>query len=111
MEEYQIYCIDNSDLSEFEAKNKGYRNDIYVKIDRYIYILNIYNIVRLTQDYELEYNDYGYYDIEPNIIIVHEVTFQEIKKTIGKLFKQGYFDRIKSLDENVVNQLSLKDVL
>lgn len=58
-----------------------------------------------------EYRENVNFDIEPNIIIVHEVTFEEIKKTIEKLFKQGYFERIKSLDENVVNQLSLKDVL
>ena len=105
----EVFCIDNSELASFEAENKGYRGDIYVRLfNDKIYKLNVYDITRFKQDFEVEFQEYGFYSIEPNLIIVNEVTKSEIIKTIEGLYRQKYFDDIKPIDSTDVQQLSLK---
>jgi hypothetical protein len=66
----KIYCEDNSELAELEASDRGYRSDIYVKTNTYIYHLHVYYIVRLQQDFETEFELHGYFGIDPNVILV-----------------------------------------
>jgi len=58
------------------------------------YHVNIYDITRLQQDFEAELKYYGFYGIEPNIIIVKEVTTINIKKTVEHLDKQNFFEKL-----------------
>jgi hypothetical protein len=92
----RIFCQDNSELSEFEASSRGYRSDIFVGVNsKNYYHLNVYDIVRLKQDFDSEINYYGFFGIEPNVILVNKVTLKEIKYTVEMLFRQNYFDKIK----------------
>ena len=92
-----IYCLDNSEYATHDALSRGHRSDIYVKVNENFYRLNIYDMVRLTQDFETEIEEYGFYSIEPNLVIVNEVSNEEIKKVLPGLYKQKYFEEIKNI--------------
>ena len=91
---YSIIFEDDTDIAEYEAINKGYRKDVTVLIDDRRFKLYITDIVRLHQDVDLEIEENGYYQNEPNIIIVKEVSKAEIEKTIDALYKGGFFDEL-----------------
>lgn len=103
----KVYCIDNSELAEYEAVNRGFRGDIYVKVSNKYYHLNIYDIIRLQQDFETELKDYNVFSIEPNIVLVREVNYIEIKKTVVNLYKQNYFEEIRSIEKTKIRKLNL----
>ncbi|WP_205510270.1 hypothetical protein [Longitalea arenae] len=107
----KIYCTNNSELAEFEASSRGYRSDIFVKLDSgAIYQVNVYDIVRLKQDFEEEIDSEGYFSIEPNLILVKEVVMSQIRLTIEKLVKQKFFDYLKPIHESEVDVNKLVEV-
>ncbi len=111
MENIKIYFLDNSEIAEFEASSRGYRSDVFVKINHgNIFHLHVYDIVRLRQDFETEVDSYGFFDIDSNIILVKEVVVDNIKLTIERLFKQKFFDRIKPINENEIDVTHLKAI-
>lgn len=93
--EISVFFSDNSELIEYEAITKGYRTDVFVGIENNTYHLRIYSMIRLQQDFESEIENYGYFAVEPNLVIVEEVCKDEIIRTVCKLFEQKYFDDIK----------------
>lgn len=106
-----MYCLDNSELAEFEASSRGYRSDIYVKtISGNIYHLHVYDIVRLQQDFETEIESYGFFGIEPNIILVKEVSMSSIRLTVEKLFKQKFFESLKPIENREIDVNTLLEV-
>ncbi|MBV7269073.1 hypothetical protein [Winogradskyella luteola] len=103
-----IYSLYDDELMDLESLHKGYRNDIIVKVGNLFYKLNVYDMVRLKQDFEAEISEYGYFQIESNLIIVEEVTKENIKKTVKELEKQNYFEELKPityLDESELKLL------
>lgn len=103
----QVFCLDNSDLIAFEAKNRGYRGDVFVKISNQYYNLIIYDIVRLKQDFESEIEQYGMFSPEPNLVLVNEVNYLEIINLVNHLYNQKYFERIKPVDSSEICQQEL----
>lgn len=101
MKEIIVIFEDDTELAEFEAIGKGYRNDIYVTINRSTFNVIAYSMVRLQQDFESEINDYGFYSIEANLIIVKDTNKEEIIETIRKLYDQGLFEKLKPLKEEI----------
>ena len=91
---YSIIYEDNTEIAEYEAINKGYRKDVIVVIDDRRYKLYITDIIRLHQDFDLEIEECGFYQNEPNTIIVKEVSKDEIEKTIDELYNEGFFAKI-----------------
>ena len=106
MSNLEIFCLDKSELKEFDSINRGYRGDIYIKEGNDYYNLNFYDIVRLKQDFEQEIKYYGIFSPDPNIIIVNEVNEGEIKSAIKNLNKIKYFDQIKAISENEISELN-----
>ena len=95
--------IDFDALSErdiFEAECKGYISGLKVEIDGKAYIVNIYSLVRLNQDFQTETEYYGYFNFttEPNLIIVDEVTPEKIRLALEIHYKNKYFDEIGALN-------------
>lgn len=90
----EIIFEDESELAEFEALSKGYRNDVFVKINHKKYKVYIIHMVRLQQDFETEIKEKGYYFTDPLTIIVNDMEKEAIKKTIMNLYKGKYFDVI-----------------
>ncbi|WP_342565753.1 hypothetical protein NST84_11780 [Paenibacillus sp. FSL R7-0345] len=91
MSEIKVYFLEDTELAEYEAVNKGFRLDVYVKIADELFNVAVYDIVRLQQDLELEVENYGYYSVDPNLILVSEVNKDKIVHTIENLYKQNYF--------------------
>lgn len=94
---FKIYVEDDSELAHFEALNKGHRLDVYVEIGQYTYQLAVHDIVRLQQDFQSEYENCGYYEVYPNLIIVKEVSMDEIEKTVFHLYESQFFERLKPI--------------
>ena len=91
---YKIeYEYDTERINE-EASMKGWRSDVIASIDSNKFMLNIIDPIRLSQDFESEMLKYGFYNMEPNTIIVKEVFKSEIEKTIKKLVNLCYFDKL-----------------
>ncbi|WP_289136322.1 hypothetical protein [uncultured Brevibacillus sp.] len=97
MDQIQIYITDDSERSEFEAESRGCRFDVYVKSNNELFSIKIYDLVRLTQDFESEIASNGFYCIDPNVVLVPSVTNTHIRTTLMSLADQKYFSQIKSL--------------
>jgi|JI10StandDraft_1071094.scaffolds.fasta_scaffold2076760_2 hypothetical protein len=94
-----IFFENNDELLEMEALHRGYRNDVYVQIDGNFYKMTCYDTVRIIQDFDTEYKEYGYYATEPNLILLKEVTTNTIVETILKLVKQDFFKELGSYNK------------
>lgn len=105
MNEIGVYFLDDSELAEYEAISKGYRIDVYVKTDTDFYNVRVYTLIRLQQDFDSEIENYGFYAIEPNLILVKEATKEEIVFTLKKLKEQKYFEEIRPMGEIDITQL------
>lgn len=105
MTEIEIYFSDDSEFAEFEATQKGYRLDVYIKVEEKYFNVRVYDFIRLKQDFNDEIQSDGYYLIEPNLILVKEVNQKEIKFTVCKLHKQRYFNNLKPLEHIDITQL------
>lgn len=101
----EIYLIDDSDLAEFEAISKGYRNDVYVRINNDVFSIKVYDNVRLKQDFDEELSYKAYYSIEVNLILVKEVNKENILFTINNLYEEEFFSELKPSDNIKVEQL------
>jgi hypothetical protein len=110
MNELEIFCSDISELQECESVNRGYRSDIFVKTGNDFFRLHVYDITRLKQDFNSEISIYGYFGIEPNIILVSKVNLQYITKTIESLYKQKYFEQIKPLPKEELARCHLNRI-
>lgn len=105
MSDINIYFSADSELVEYESSSKGYRTDVYVKINNNIYNVRVYAMIRLQQDFESEIESYGFYSPEPNLVIVKDANKEEIIITIKKLYEQKYFEEIKSIENIDINRL------
>ena len=103
MEKVIIYFTADTELSEYEAINKGYRVDVYAVVGKEVFNLRVYTLVRLQQDFESECETYGYYSIEPNLVLVRDANKDEIINTIDELGKQNYFESIKPMKDGDIS--------
>lgn len=90
----KIIYEEDTELAEYEALCKGYRADVVVVIGDKKYKVYIISMFRLQQDFEIEQQDSGYYMVEPNTLIVNEVTKKEIEYVISEMYKCKYFERL-----------------
>lgn len=88
----KIIYEEDTELAEYEALIKGYRADVVVVIGDKKYRVYIISMLRLQQDFEVEYQDSGYYMAAPNILIVKEVTKKEIEYVISEMYNCKYFE-------------------
>ncbi|WP_017692558.1 hypothetical protein [Paenibacillus sp. PAMC 26794] len=102
MDEIKVFFLEDTELAEYEAISKGYRNDVIVTVSDILYRVHVYDIVRLQQDFESELDNYGYYSIESNLVLVKEVSKENIQLTIKALYEQKYFENLKPIDKSSV---------
>lgn len=105
MEQLKIYFLHDTELSEYEAIQKGYRVDVFVKVGNQYFNLRVFDIIRLQQEFESEIGSKGYYAVEPNLVLVKEANKKEIVNTIRNLYKQKYFEEIKPVCEVNIEEL------
>lgn len=111
MNNFKIFCLDNSESAQYEAYSKGYRSDIYVLLNEEYYHLYFYDIIRLRQDFDCEFKDYGYFSVEPNLILVKEIKLEFIEKTVLMLISDSYFDRIRPVQISGFDVAQFKNLI
>lgn len=98
MSELKIYVADDSEYSESTSIDGGTRSDVIVQINGELFRPIFYDIISLTQEYNESVATGQPYNIDNNIIIVPEVSRQEIIKAVLYLFDKGYFNKAKPID-------------
>lgn len=108
MKNFSLYSSENTELVAVEALHRGYRQ-VHVLLDDSVFEINVYDIVRLQQDFEIEMRATGFFRIEPNIVLVESVDFRNIYLTVENLIEQGFFRNLKRLEIGIIETLSLLD--
>lgn len=99
-----IYMFEDEE-THFMSPVRGFRNHVFIRLESDIFHLNIFHIVRLNQEFEFEIKKKGYYSIKENIILVKDVTKEEIAKTVLGLYEGHYFRYIKPYNPKVFQEL------
>lgn len=107
---YSIYLRDCSPESQFDAKSRGYRGDVFVKIGNATYQISVYDTKRLLQDFAAEVEYYGFFTPEPNLVLVEEVSNDCIKSSIKWLIDQKYFEDLKPVSNEIVAGAKLCEI-
>ena len=94
---YKIIYETDTELAELDAEMRGYRGDVIVEIGSKKYKLYITSMIRLRQDFDRSREYYGYYCAEPNMLLVEDVTREEIEKVIKAAFEEKYFEKLDRL--------------
>lgn len=79
-----IYKIPELQWSDEEAYEKGYRDDLVLENEGHFYRLKIYDSISFRQEVQREVSYSGYSVLEPNLIILNEVTRNEIENVLKK---------------------------
>ena len=79
-----IYKIPELQWSDEEAYEKGRRDDLVLENEGHFYRLRIYDSVSFRQEVQCDVSYYGCSVLEPNLIILKEVTRNEIEKVLKK---------------------------
>lgn len=94
----EIYVEDNTEITNLLYKTKGYRRDVYVKYNNKFYKMTVFSFTCLKQHLKNQYELLGTYRLEPNSIIVKNVSMKNIVPTILDEAKYHYFDRRKECE-------------
>jgi hypothetical protein len=97
--EYTIrFPNDLDERDEYEMPLRGYCSDVIVELaNGNRYPLYFYDPVRLTQTLASDAQEGHPYYAEPGLVVVTEVTPDNIRRAIAGLFKSGFFDTQKPL--------------
>lgn len=79
-----IYKISEIQWSDEEAYEKGRRDDLVLENEGHFYRLRIYDSISFRQEVQREVSYSGYSVLEPNLIILNEVTRNEIENVLKK---------------------------
>jgi hypothetical protein len=89
------------DREAMETRDRGYRSHVWVEFangDRYAVVF--YDAVRLQQDLMDEVSRGNPYIAEAGLIVLSEVTRQNMETAIRQLAEEGFFDSIRPADEH-----------
>ena len=88
------------DRAAYEAEVRGYMGRAAVEIaGQGKYPVCFYDPVRLKQDLEEEAKAGTAFIAEPGMIVIPIVTFEYMEAAVRNLFRQGYFQHLRSVDE------------
>lgn len=86
-----IYRISFYDVYDDEALEKGYREDLVLKKGNHYFRLYFYDSTRFKQDMDSDIDQYKYYVLPVNTIILPKITKEEIAKFCTENFKDNYY--------------------
>lgn len=109
LDDYSIenkkFCNEYANRVDEEAKLKGTRSDIIVKIDDKYYNIDAYSFDRFQEDVFYSFEKDGYYILGSNIILVKDVSKENIILTLNKLYKyEQYFNIAYHENEEQLNK-------
>lgn len=90
----EVVFEDDTPRTNDEALLKEYRSDVVVCVDGKRYKVYVTTMCRLQQDFETEVEHKGYFQSEPNMILVRNTTKEEIVRTITKMYDCKYFEAL-----------------
>jgi hypothetical protein len=80
----------------FEAHARGYLSHAFVELeDGACCPVVFYDPIRLQQDLEVESSEGRAFIAEPGMVVVSEVTLENMTNAVECLFKQGYFNSFR----------------
>lgn len=88
--------------------SKGYFPNAKVSFMGKKYLLNIYDRVRLRQDLESECAEDEMLFFEKNILVLNQLTFDNIKQAIGRIIESDEFKSFVSEIDNETDKKSKK---
>jgi len=84
---------------EYEMPVKGFRTDVLAEFsDGSRYRLAFYDPTRLAQDLECEVLEGKVHLTEPGLIILREVTRENMERAVIELHGDGYFETLRPID-------------
>ena len=95
----EVYFGDESELAEWEAGQKGFRSDVYVRATGHLYKVAVYGIGRLHQSFDSGFETSGFYQMEPNMVLVSDAGKAEIVETLNQLHLRGFFAKLGPLPD------------
>lgn len=109
----EMFVIYGDDKNYLDFQDKGWRDDIIVKINDEYFNLNIYTLESFVFDMNLTIKNHGTYIMDPNIIIVEKMDYQSILKNIIDNYQNDYFNNIKpcKINKNKLNLIVNKKTL
>jgi hypothetical protein len=79
-----------------ESKDRGYRSHVWAELgDGERYPLVFYDAVRLQQDLDNEARAGSPYIAETGLIVLQEVTKENMELAVARLVDEGYFESLK----------------
>ncbi len=88
-----IFQYEFGEREQFEAQSRGYLSHVFVELsNKKKYPVVFYDRVRLAQDLEEELKLGNKFIAEPGLIILPEVTIENMLAAINRLEKERYFD-------------------
>lgn len=82
----------------FESLERGYRDRVIVELeDGNRYCVVFYDAVRLTQDLEHESRLGSPFVADPGLIVLQEVTEENMRLAVARLVEQRFFDAFRPL--------------
>lgn len=95
MEKLTIYYLNGNDLlMESHYLDKGYRDDVLIKIQESFY--EVYFFTADALEYEMTRD--GYFSL-PGMIILEEITTDKITIALKQLVERGYFNHLNKLTD------------
>ena len=95
-----IFEFPFDERAQFEAKSRGYLSHVRVQHSPgRTYSVVFYDGVRLAQDLEYEASSGWMCVAEPGLIILPEVTLENIRIAVKKLLAEGFFESLRSVED------------
>jgi hypothetical protein len=94
-----LFEYEFGERERFEAKARGYLSHVVVEhSDGSRYSVVFYDCVRLQQDLEDEVSAGRMCVADPGMIVVSEVTPENIRTAVDRLAAEGFFGKLRPLD-------------
>jgi hypothetical protein len=93
--EFKIYVIDGDDYDYRACQEHGCRHDMVLKIGDNFYNLSVYELWSFEYFVELFLNEKKEVLMDFSMLIVKDMLYETIIKTIIANYKNGYFDNMK----------------
>lgn len=98
-----LFAHGDSERLVQEALDRGYLSHVLVEIDaERLYPVFFYDPVRLSQELAISTEHGQRFVAETGMIVLPEVTIENMRDAVNALYKEGYFDRLVPVDRDVL---------
>ena len=92
-----VFAFEFDERAAYEAEGRGYLSHAHVELpDGCKYPVVFYDPVRLQQDLEEEVTTGNPYIAEPGMIVIPNVTLENMENAVSKLYCEGFFSSFQS---------------